>query len=133
MTRFVSRLSNQNLKRFVKFASFVHMTMKVLQKLSPRICGYLKRAYTTHSQLPDEQKMLYEMCRKFADEVLAPNAGKWDKAHQFPKEAVEQLVRTILLAITKFRCFHDHPYISPQGSTWLDGHKCLGGIWRIWT
>jgi butyryl-CoA dehydrogenase len=36
--------------------------------------------------------MLYEMCRKFADEVLAPNAGKWDKTHTFPKEAIQQLV-----------------------------------------
>ena len=23
--------------------------------------------------------MIHEMCRKFADEELAPNAGKWDK------------------------------------------------------
>ena len=36
--------------------------------------------------------MLYEMCRKLADEELAPNAGQWDKAHSFPKEAIEQLV-----------------------------------------
>jgi len=36
--------------------------------------------------------MVYEMCRKFADEELAPNAGEWDKKHEFPKAAVEQLV-----------------------------------------
>jgi alkylation response protein AidB-like acyl-CoA dehydrogenase len=50
-------------------------------------------AYTTHSQLPEEHKMVYDMCRKFADEELAPNAGEWDKKHQFPKQAIEQLVR----------------------------------------
>jgi hypothetical protein len=28
---------------------------------------------------PREHQMIHEMCRKFADEELAPNAGKWDK------------------------------------------------------
>lgn len=37
--------------------------------------------------------MIYEMCRKFADEELAPNAGKWDKEHAFPTEAITHLVR----------------------------------------
>ena len=32
------------------------------------------------------------MCRKFADEELAPNAGKWDQKHEFPTEAVDKLV-----------------------------------------
>lgn len=52
-----------------------------------------KNYYTTHSQLPSEHQMVYEMCRKFADEELIPNAGKWDKEHAFPVEAVNKLVR----------------------------------------
>jgi hypothetical protein len=36
--------------------------------------------------------MVYDMCRKLANEVLAPSAGEWDKQHVFPKEAVAQLV-----------------------------------------
>ena len=51
-----------------------------------------RRAYTTHSQLPSEHQMVYEMCRKFADEELSPNAGRWDREHSFPTEAVEKLV-----------------------------------------
>jgi hypothetical protein len=51
-----------------------------------------RRAYTTHSQLPSEHQMVYEMCRKFADEELSPNASRWDKEHSFPTEAVEKLV-----------------------------------------
>lgn len=35
--------------------------------------------------------MIYDMCRKFADEELAPNAGEWDRKHLFPKAAMEQL------------------------------------------
>jgi len=50
------------------------------------------RAYTTYSQLPEEHKMVYEMCAKFADEELAPNAGEWDKKHEYPVNAIAQLV-----------------------------------------
>jgi len=39
------------------------------------------------------------MCRKFADEELAPNAGKWDKEHSFPKDAVSQLAGLGLMGI----------------------------------
>jgi hypothetical protein len=37
--------------------------------------------------------MVYEMCPKFADEELSPNAGRWDKEHAFPTDAVDKLVR----------------------------------------
>lgn len=50
------------------------------------------RKYTTYSQLPSEHQMVYEMCRKFADEELAPNAGGWDQKHEFPTDAVDKLV-----------------------------------------
>jgi alkylation response protein AidB-like acyl-CoA dehydrogenase len=66
--------------------------------------GHDARQYTTHSQLPEEHQMIHEMCRKFADEELAPNAGKWDQDHAFPKEAVSQLVRKRVLWILK--CLH---------------------------
>jgi hypothetical protein len=36
--------------------------------------------------------MIHDMCRKFADEELAPHAGKWDKEHTFPEAAVKHLV-----------------------------------------
>jgi alkylation response protein AidB-like acyl-CoA dehydrogenase len=51
------------------------------------------RSITTYAQLPEEHRMVYDMCRKFADEELAPNAGTWDKQHAFPTDAVKQLVR----------------------------------------
>lgn len=63
--------------------------------LRPAICRSAARAFTSHSQLPEEHKMIYEMCRKFADEELAQNAGEWDKNHEFPKQAVSKLVCTI--------------------------------------
>lgn len=54
------------------------------------------RGVTTHSQLSSEHSMVYEMCRKFADEELAPNAGKWDKDHSFPTDAVNKLVSRVV-------------------------------------
>jgi len=53
----------------------------------------LARSYTTHAALPEEHRMIYDMCRKFADEELAPNATSWDKKHEFPVDAVTKLVR----------------------------------------
>ena len=58
-----------------------------------------KKNYTTHSQLPSEHQMVYEMCRKFADEELSPNAGKWDKENSFPVEAVNKLVSICRLVV----------------------------------
>jgi butyryl-CoA dehydrogenase len=43
--------------------------------------------------------MIYEMCRKFADEELAPNAGEWDKKHVFPTDAVKHLAELGLMGI----------------------------------
>ena len=57
------------------------------------------RSITSHSQLPEEHKMIYEMCRKFADEELAPNAGEWDQKHVFPTDAVTQLSGLGLMGI----------------------------------
>ncbi|KAL9188939.1 hypothetical protein ACHAXT_011429 [Thalassiosira profunda] len=57
------------------------------------------RRYTTHSQLPSEHQMVYEMCRKFADEELAPNAGEWDQKHQFPTAAVDKLAELGMMGI----------------------------------
>jgi hypothetical protein len=53
---------------------------------------FATRSYLTHSQLPEEHQMIHDMCRKFADEELAPHAGKWDKEHTFPEAAVKHLV-----------------------------------------
>jgi butyryl-CoA dehydrogenase len=57
------------------------------------------RSVTSHSQLPEEHMMIYEMCRRFADEELAPNARSWDKKHEFPTEAVNQLAELGLMGI----------------------------------
>lgn len=43
--------------------------------------------------------MVHEMCRKFADEELAPNAGEWDKEHKFPTEAVDKLAELGMMGI----------------------------------
>jgi len=43
--------------------------------------------------------MIYDMCRKFADEELAPNAGEWDQKHMFPTDAVNQLADLGLMGI----------------------------------
>ncbi len=66
------------------------------------------RKYTTYSQLPSEHQMVYEMCRKFADEELAPNAGKWDQKHEFPTDAVDKLVSSIAYFAANSGLIHFH-------------------------
>jgi hypothetical protein len=52
-----------------------------------------KRSITTYAQFPSEHQMIYDMCRKLTDEMIAPNAKLWDKEHVFPTSAIQQLVR----------------------------------------
>ena len=49
----------------------------------------------------DEHKMLRDMCRAFADTELAPNAGKWDKAHEFPVDAIKQMSEMGLMGVAQ--------------------------------
>ena len=57
------------------------------------------RSITTYSQLPEEHQMIHEMCRRFADEELAPNAREWDAKHEFPQQAMEQLAELGLMGL----------------------------------
>jgi butyryl-CoA dehydrogenase len=52
-----------------------------------------------HVELSEEQQQVRDLCRKFADEELAPNAKRWDEEHHFPREAVQKLAELGLLAV----------------------------------
>jgi alkylation response protein AidB-like acyl-CoA dehydrogenase len=39
------------------------------------------------------------MCRKFADEELAPHAGKWDKDHRLPPEVIATMGELGLMGV----------------------------------
>jgi len=58
-----------------------------------------RRSITSHSQLPEDTTMVFEMTSKFADEELAPNARSWDKNHEFPTKAVAALSELGLMGI----------------------------------
>lgn len=84
-----------------------HCTSKSIRSL-PRLSSLIKGSvsksssryhYTTYSQLPEEHQMIYEMCRRFADEELSPNARQWDKEHAFPTEAVKKLSELGMMGI----------------------------------
>jgi alkylation response protein AidB-like acyl-CoA dehydrogenase len=44
-------------------------------------------------RLTDEQRMLRDTAREFAQKELAPHAAEWDRAAQFPAEAMAELGR----------------------------------------
>ncbi|HUJ28560.1 MAG TPA: acyl-CoA dehydrogenase [Myxococcales bacterium] len=41
-------------------------------------------------ELTDEQRLLRETCREFADKELVPHAKKWDHEHRYPAELVKK-------------------------------------------
>src|SRR5438045_4436959 len=41
-------------------------------------------------ELTEEQRLLRETCREFADRELKPNAKRWDREHRYPAEAVKK-------------------------------------------
>ncbi|HSV97487.1 MAG TPA: acyl-CoA dehydrogenase [Spirochaetota bacterium] len=49
--------------------------------------------------LSDEQQMVKDMCRKFADNELAPKAAEYDRTHEFPWEPVKKLGEMGMLGV----------------------------------
>jgi alkylation response protein AidB-like acyl-CoA dehydrogenase len=49
--------------------------------------------------LTDEQRDVRELARRFADEVVAPRAGQWDRDHAFPREVFTQLGELGLMGV----------------------------------
>lgn len=113
--------------------SFVARTAvsRTFRSVATRRGSAVARAYTTHAHLPEEHRMVYEMCRKFADEELAPNAGEWDKKHEFPQQAVTQLVSpSSVVEIAQKKGFETHILVSIMthtGRTWNDGDQYVVG------
>jgi alkylation response protein AidB-like acyl-CoA dehydrogenase len=42
-------------------------------------------------ELSDEQREIRELAARFADEVIAPAAGDWDREHRFPREVFARM------------------------------------------
>src|SRR3954465_2145223 len=41
-------------------------------------------------EFTEEQRLLRDTCREFADRELRPNAKRWDREHHYPAEAVKK-------------------------------------------
>jgi alkylation response protein AidB-like acyl-CoA dehydrogenase len=50
-------------------------------------------------ELTDEQREIRALARRFADEVVAPQAADWDREHRFPAEVLGQLGELGLLGV----------------------------------
>jgi len=50
-------------------------------------------------ELTDEQRMLQELARDFANEEIKPNASHWDKESIYPKEAIDKANELGLLTL----------------------------------
>jgi butyryl-CoA dehydrogenase len=52
-----------------------------------------------HIELSEEQRQVRDLCREFADRELKPNARRWDRDHEFPRDAVRQLAEMGLMGV----------------------------------
>jgi alkylation response protein AidB-like acyl-CoA dehydrogenase len=50
-------------------------------------------------ELTDEQRDIRDLARRFADEVIAPQAPRWDRDHKFPVEVFRQLGELGLMGV----------------------------------
>src|SRR5512134_2284267 len=50
-------------------------------------------------ELTEEQKQVRDLCREFAAKELQPNARRWDRDHEFPREAVKKLAEMGLMGV----------------------------------
>jgi len=50
-------------------------------------------------ELTDEQRDIRALAARFADEVVAPQAMRWDREHHFPKEVIAQLGELGLMGV----------------------------------
>jgi alkylation response protein AidB-like acyl-CoA dehydrogenase len=49
--------------------------------------------------LTDEQREIRDLARRFSDEEVAPQAARWDREHEFPREVVRQLGELGLMGV----------------------------------
>ena len=45
----------------------------------------------SYYELYDEQREIWQLAKRFADEEIAPHAAAWDRAHEFPKDVFAAL------------------------------------------
>ena len=53
-------------------------------------------------ELTDEQRAIRDLARRFADEVVAPEAPEWDREHHFPRELFTRLGDLGLMGVPRF-------------------------------
>jgi alkylation response protein AidB-like acyl-CoA dehydrogenase len=54
---------------------------------------------TSYDELTDDQREIRDLARRFADEVVAPRAGEWDRERRFPRDVVDQLGELGLMGV----------------------------------
>jgi len=50
--------------------------------------------------LSEEEQLIYETVREFAEREVRPHAAEWDRAGEFPRELVPRLADLGLLGMT---------------------------------
>lgn len=74
--------------------------------------------------LSDEQQMIRDMCRKFADQVIAPQAAQMEETEEYPYDIIDQMAALGIMGI---------PFPEKYGGSggdWVGLHLCIEEISR---
>lgn len=63
------------------------------------VVGTMAISTSAPDDLTDEQREIRDLAKRFADEVIAPQAKSWDREHTFPVEVVRQLGELGLMGV----------------------------------
>lgn len=75
-------------------------------------------------ELTAEQKMIRDMCRKFADEVIAPRAEEMERTGEYPYDIISQMAELGMMGIP----FPEE--YGGSGGDWVSMHLCIEEISR---
>jgi len=76
--------------------SRISLAASAARTCSPAAVTMSRRMF---SELPEEHRMLKDMCADFAAKELSPYAAQWDKEHTFPVDAIRKMGELGLMGI----------------------------------
>ncbi|XP_067684167.1 short-chain specific acyl-CoA dehydrogenase, mitochondrial-like isoform X1 [Haliotis asinina] len=82
------------------YRSFSHIVCSRHMREIRMLCGSHLRSLSSLVDLPETHALLRKTCRDYAENELAPIAGKIDKEHTYPKRQVETMGELGLMCVS---------------------------------
>ncbi len=92
--------------------------------MGPFLFYFIKKEQAMDFALSDEQKIIRDTCRKFADEVIMPRAAEMEAKGEYPYDIIKQMADLGMMGIP----FPEE--YGGSGGDWVGMHLCIEEISR---